>query len=190
MALAKIEWIIKKKGGRRVPPNEKKYCPVVRFIGHGDTFWSFLIVNSKRTDAATTVSDVYFLLENAPWHLLSEGVEFAVYEGNKHVGNGVILPYSNKWEICNDWFKDSYLRIVLTPQNRLEIQGNKNGLLCFARQIKSIALSEGDDRVHVHYDAVRMTDSGDYDFGVLEDDSLDLVINKVNLKGDPNDFGY
>jgi hypothetical protein len=94
-----IEWIPKKAGGRSKPPlgvGEPPYATVARFPKSGEAWpppvaWSLVV---RRVDILEEpfkwVAEVHFLVDEAPHHLLAEGVEFELFEGSKCVARGRI----------------------------------------------------------------------------------------------------
>jgi hypothetical protein len=100
MKRALIEWIPKIQGGRTKPPlgvGSPPYATEVRFID-SDTWppseaWSLVIVKNERLSTQSRwIADVHFLVEEAPHDSLREGRAFELYEGNKRVARGQVLP--------------------------------------------------------------------------------------------------
>jgi hypothetical protein len=97
---ALIEWIPKGQGGRNKPPlglGLPPYSTVVHFIDEPwpHEFGSWSLVVEKNEPLSTEfrwIADVHFLVEGAPHESLHEGRAFDLYEGNKCVAHGRILP--------------------------------------------------------------------------------------------------
>ena len=89
---AEIEWITPEDGGRKtVMPITMRYCPVIVFEQEqsGGSLWSAEIYNIEIHDRKS-IAKVSFLMETAPFHLLSQGNKFSLYEGPRVVGEGII----------------------------------------------------------------------------------------------------
>jgi hypothetical protein len=95
-----IEWIPKAAGGRSKPPSgvgERPYTTVVHFP-HLEEPWPPPVSWSLAVRKIDTVADpyrwtaeVYFLMTDAPHHLLTEGVAFELFEGAKCVAHGQVI---------------------------------------------------------------------------------------------------
>ncbi|WP_275076818.1 hypothetical protein [Providencia rettgeri] len=89
----KINWVKESSGGKKVLPSNTQYYVItdsIEDITGAPTRWS-LVLNIK--DNFTNemgerfgIGTAYFLVENAPSHLLTQGVKLNVYEGPKLVG--------------------------------------------------------------------------------------------------------
>lgn len=97
---AKIDWTPVEDGGRKViPPVGMHYGPMIVFESETptDTIWSASIYNTS-IDGRTTISDLSYLVDDAPYHLLTSGSKFRLFEHQYLVAEGVILSgTNNKW---------------------------------------------------------------------------------------------
>jgi hypothetical protein len=101
---AVIEWIPKDQGGRTKPPlgvARPAYSTVVRFVDEPwppvDESWSLVIVKDEPLSTEFRwIADVHFLVDAAPHHALHEGRAFELFEGNKCVARGQILPVEDQ----------------------------------------------------------------------------------------------
>ncbi|MCH4202443.1 MAG: hypothetical protein LKF69_01570 [Bacilli bacterium] len=95
---ARIKWLSKEEGGRQFLPSFDKYGAVIKVKKPSapieKIFWSLIIENQEQIGAFETISDVFYLTDDAPDNLRKD-VEFELYEGNKLVANGIIL-YANR----------------------------------------------------------------------------------------------
>jgi hypothetical protein len=89
---ARLSWIPMSSGGRSILPVGIRYCPLLVMSRGDDTgvSWSASVFN-KEIDGGDSIATVAYLVDNAPHHLLKEGAEFALYEGQKIVAQGVVL---------------------------------------------------------------------------------------------------
>jgi len=90
---ASIDWTPPEEGGRRVVmPITMRYCPVIVFDREqsGDTLWSAEVYNTE-VEGRHSTAKVSFLMDEAPFHLLSQGNRFSLFEGQRVVAQGVVL---------------------------------------------------------------------------------------------------
>lgn len=95
-AKARIFWVPETKGGRKSPPPGPRYVTVSRFEEHKDRYpkeaWSLVVEFSKPPDyQREIISEVSFLMDAAPHHLLHPGSRFELFEGYKLVAEGEVL---------------------------------------------------------------------------------------------------
>ena len=96
MAKAKIRWISESEGGRAEAPVGPRYVTVSRFEDEREKYpaeaWSLVVELLSQPDSTgNTVSEVTFLADDAPSHLLYPGSKFDLFEGARHVASGVVL---------------------------------------------------------------------------------------------------
>ena len=92
VAQARINWLPVEDGGRKnILPIAMRYCPIIVFPAEqsGSTLWSAEIYNTS-IDGRTSVADVSYLVDDAPYHLLQSGNRFSLYEGQRIVAEGII----------------------------------------------------------------------------------------------------
>jgi len=95
--LAQIIWIPEEQGGRKEPPQGSIYYALARFDDIKDQWplvaWT-LVVKSPipPTKSLSVVTEVGLLMPNAPAELLRPGSSFELFEGNKLVATGEVLP--------------------------------------------------------------------------------------------------
>ena len=53
--------------------------------------WSLCLTNKQFISEYETISEIGFLMGNAPHHLLKSGVKFKLFEGAKEVASGEIM---------------------------------------------------------------------------------------------------
>jgi hypothetical protein len=90
---AKINWTPLKDGGRKnILPIGMRYCPIIVFEAEqtGETLWRAEVYNTS-VNGRTSVADVSYLVDDAPYHLLQPGNEFLLYEGQRAVAQGVVM---------------------------------------------------------------------------------------------------
>ena len=97
---AVIEWIPKEQGGRSRPPagvGSPPYAPVVRFTEPEEPWpppiaWTLVVEKDEALSGPLRwISDVRFLVEDAPHEALRSGRRFELYEGPRCVARGRIL---------------------------------------------------------------------------------------------------
>lgn len=80
MALAEIEWIKYENGGKKiVPPINNKYYSLIKFENHKEPLplnWSFVVTNIEFINERKTISELSFLSNEAPHHLLKSENSF------------------------------------------------------------------------------------------------------------------
>ncbi|MDR0861954.1 MAG: hypothetical protein LBN30_04155 [Oscillospiraceae bacterium] len=92
---ARIRWLTKEEGGRQhqILPGTR-YGPLIFFKDYvyprGET-WSSDIYTEKIDENNESVIRLSFLVEWAPFELMTVGREFGLYEGAQLVAEGVIL---------------------------------------------------------------------------------------------------
>ena len=90
---AQINWASVENGGRKnIMPVGMRYCPIIVFAAEKSegTLWSAEIYNTYIEDR-TSIADVSYLVDDAPYNLLKPGNEFSLYEGQRVIAEGVIL---------------------------------------------------------------------------------------------------
>ena len=90
---AHINWTLPEYGGRRnILPVGMRYCPIIVFESEqfDKTLWSAELYNIE-IDGRSSVADVSYLVDEAPFHLLKQGNEFLLYEGQRVVAEGVVV---------------------------------------------------------------------------------------------------
>ena len=93
MKKAIIKWVKgSSEGGKQtIPYINEKYYPMLKLEEQTGMFnWSLVVVNLKKLDVSTTISQIYFLMEEAPNNILIKGLEFSLFEGNKLVATGIV----------------------------------------------------------------------------------------------------
>ena len=92
MITATIKWLSELEGGKKeLPPLNENYYPMIKIEGYEETFnWSFTLVNLEKINDLETISKIYFLMPNAPHHLLSSGSKFTIHIGSSLIGHGII----------------------------------------------------------------------------------------------------
>ena len=89
---AKISWTSPESGGRiNILPVGMRYCPIIVFESEqsDSTLWSAELYNTA-IDGRTSIADVSYLADDAPYHLLQSGEIFLLYEGQRVVAKGVV----------------------------------------------------------------------------------------------------
>ena len=90
---AEINWMPVETGGRtHILPVGMRYCPMIVFEieQEGDTLWSAELYNTSIKDR-TSIADISYLVDDAPYHLLQPGNKFQLYEGQRVVAEGAIV---------------------------------------------------------------------------------------------------
>ena len=90
---AQINWISAEDGGRKnILPVGMRYCPIIVFnsMQSDDTLWSAEVYNTA-IDGRTSIADVSYLSDDAPYYLLQPGNIFSLYEGQSIIAEGKIL---------------------------------------------------------------------------------------------------
>src|SRR5262245_57834680 len=95
-AKASITWIPEVEGGRAKPPyGGDRYVTIVRFDqdqSWPEQAWSLVLeLQPGETKGLKTEGTIYFLVEQAPHHLLRPGQEFGLYEGRRLVARGRVV---------------------------------------------------------------------------------------------------
>lgn len=90
---ALVTWIKFEDGGKkRVPEVEYVFYPMIKIIGDDKILsWSLFLINKKFISSHQTISEIGFLMKNAPHYLLKQGVRFKLFEGFKEIANGEII---------------------------------------------------------------------------------------------------
>jgi len=89
---AKICWATVEEGGKKnIMPIGMRYCPIIVFESEqsGQTLWSAEIYNTS-IEGRTSIADISYLVNDAPFHLLQSGNLFFLYEGQRVVAEGVV----------------------------------------------------------------------------------------------------
>lgn len=97
-AKAFISWIPERDGGRERPPDGPTYSTIVRFEDDPEwpsQAWSLVVEFQRVLGGGRYVeATVRFLIDQAPHEQLRQGNHFELYEGDRKVARGVILPSS------------------------------------------------------------------------------------------------
>ena len=90
---AKVIWAKFEDGGKKeIPPLGVIFYPTIKLNVDSDTRnWSFSLINKQFFTDYQTVSDIGFLMENAPHYLLKSGTKFTLYEGAKEIAYGEVI---------------------------------------------------------------------------------------------------
>jgi hypothetical protein len=97
---AYVSWVPAEKGGRRELPTGPLYSTLVRF--DDDPHWPHeawsLIVRclTPFDDGRFWFSEVAFLVDEAPTHLLHQDARFQLYEGRRMTATGIILAATDQ----------------------------------------------------------------------------------------------
>jgi hypothetical protein len=88
-----VRWL---PNGRKMPPTPPRYSTLARFYRDGQSdmneAWSIVLDFDKPPDdQGKLIADIRFLSPDAPQALLSEGSQFALYEGAQKVAEGTII---------------------------------------------------------------------------------------------------
>jgi len=89
---AQINWIKPEKGGRKnILPVGMRYCPIIVFESEqtNKTLWSAEIYNTEINER-TSIADLSYLVDDAPYHLLKTKNKFSLYEGQNIIAEGII----------------------------------------------------------------------------------------------------
>ena len=92
-AKARINWTPVEAGGRiNILPVGMRYCPIIVFEleQDGETLWSAEVYNTS-IEGRTSVADISYLADDAPYHLFQAGRKFHLYEGQRIVAEGAIV---------------------------------------------------------------------------------------------------
>ena len=93
MIEALVVWIKPEDGGKnKIPKIESVFYPMIKIFGDENLInWSLYLINKKIISQYQTISEIGFLMKNAPHHLLRPGVKFTLFEGSKEIASGEIL---------------------------------------------------------------------------------------------------
>ena len=89
---AMIDWTLPEHGGRKnILPVGMRYCPIIVFESEqsANSLWSAELYNTA-INGRTSIADVSYLVDEAPYHLLKSGEKFLLYEGQRVVAQGVV----------------------------------------------------------------------------------------------------
>lgn len=88
-----VVWIKPEDGGKnKIPKIEFIFYPMIKINGDENLInWSLFLINKKFISKYKTISEIGFLMENAPHHLLKQGVKFTLFEGAKEIASGEII---------------------------------------------------------------------------------------------------
>jgi hypothetical protein len=93
---ARITWVLSDAGGRKKIPGGPIYSAPARFEDlEGrplEEMWSVVIKLPTPNDSLSIITEMWLLSKNAPLELLHPGSLFDIYEGEKHVATGEVLP--------------------------------------------------------------------------------------------------
>jgi hypothetical protein len=83
---ARIEWVPRSQGGRAAPPIGPRYVAPTQFESAAESWpeeaWSLVVeLIDRPREPNEWVAQVHFLVEDAPHDWLTEGEDFALYEG-------------------------------------------------------------------------------------------------------------
>lgn len=96
----KINWLPPEAGGRQKPPAGPRYSTVAKFTDEeaeqSDQAWSIVIEFSEKPDeSGCSEGELRFLVSDAPVHLLYPGNHFSLFEGQRLVATGEVIPEKN-----------------------------------------------------------------------------------------------
>ena len=93
MVKAKVFWKKLEDGGKKkMPLIGVAFYPMIKIRGESDMInWSFTLINKQFISEYETISEVGFLMPNAPHTILKSGVEFTLFEGAKEIAYGIII---------------------------------------------------------------------------------------------------
>lgn len=93
MMKALVIWIKPEDGGKnKIPQIDFIFYPMIKITGDEDlVHWSLFLINKKFISEYQTISEIGFLMEKAPHHLLKTGVKFTLFEGTKEIASGEIM---------------------------------------------------------------------------------------------------
>jgi hypothetical protein len=88
MKKAIVYFLKPEEGGRKTLPNSTTYYAATKIENFSPAFWSIVIQFEKPLGIQeyTSPCEFTFLVDNAPFHILSKISELCVYEGPKEVG--------------------------------------------------------------------------------------------------------
>lgn len=94
--MARIHWKTPEEGGRKSIPPGPRYSTPARFRSAWDDWdhgaWSLVVDKSSELEGTKDwIASVRFLFEDGPQHLLVEGAEFELFEGQKSVAIGKVF---------------------------------------------------------------------------------------------------
>ena len=79
-----------------------------------------------------------------------------------------------------DWEDNAFLKIMQSSKSLISIEANKEGLISLAKQFLTVAYSK--ENLFIHHWPEKTTEKG-YSYGDLEEDSIELVVLKVERSG-------
>lgn len=89
--ISQIDWIPYEEGGRKkFPPEGVRYCPLIRINGvanYEDWSIDFICPDFEKTN----LIKFKFLVDNAPYELIKNNMNYYIYEGNKKVAKLKII---------------------------------------------------------------------------------------------------
>ena len=93
---ARISWLTPELNGRQHPPITPIYSTVARFAkdkeSKWDSAWSVVLdLNGVNNQSLSIVTDLRFLVPEAPSELLQPGEKLELYEGEKKVADVEVL---------------------------------------------------------------------------------------------------
>lgn len=91
--MALIVWIKPEDGGmKKIPKIEFWFYPMIK-IGSDNKMinWSLFLINKQFISEFQTISEIGFIMKNAPHHLLKSGEKFKLFEGAKEIASGEIM---------------------------------------------------------------------------------------------------
>lgn len=93
MVKAIVIWFKPEDGGKKkIPTIEFPFYPTIKINDDNKMInWSLCLTNKQFISEYETISEIEFLMENAPHHLLKPGVKFTLFEGAKEVASGEIM---------------------------------------------------------------------------------------------------
>lgn len=100
MALARIKWLSKDCGGKDyIPDTNINFYTMIKHENYEKSFnWSMVFVNKEIITKFETITQIMFLMENAPWEILTIDSKFTIYSGYQKLGEGIIIS-SDKEEV-------------------------------------------------------------------------------------------
>ena len=93
MVKAMVIWVKPEDGGKKmIPTIELPFYPMIKINDDNKMIdWSLCLTNKQFISEYETISEIGFLMGNAPHHLLKSGVKFKLFEGAKEVASGEIM---------------------------------------------------------------------------------------------------
>lgn len=93
MMKALVVWIKPEDGGKnKIPEIEFVFYPMIKIVGDENLInWSLFLINKKFISKYQTISEIGFLMKNAPHHLLRPGIRFTLFEGAKEIAYGEVM---------------------------------------------------------------------------------------------------